>query len=334
MSRRGGLPLAVLLAGLVLPAVGAGPAQAATPSFDVKSLVKPAAAPRAPDARLAAELAQLAPQRPGHPDLFVLGFAGDGSEQVFRNEVTYLRDLAARRLDAAGRVVVLANHPDAPPARPLPEANLHTLRQALAGIAARMDPDEDLLLAYFTTHGTDTHELLVRRDGERDRLLTPARLREALDAAGIRHRVLVISACYSGGFAKALHDPDTLLLMAARRDRPSFGCGNDSAATFFGRAWLVEGLNTTTDFDAAFVQATAAIEARELAEGLEPSRPQINRGERIGARLAAWRAAFTPGPALPYPFALEAPASGRVDAGTEPAEPTPSRRPADTRPTP
>lgn len=305
MSRRAA-GLALVVAGWLL-AAGVAPAS-------TKSLEKPAPKPRAPDAQLAADLSGLAPQRPGHPDLFVLGFAGDGSEQVFRNEVHYLRDLATQRLDAEGRVILLANHVEAPPVRALPEANAHTLRQALDGIAARMDPEEDLLLAYFTTHGTADHELLLRREGRRDRLLTPTELRDALDDAGIRHRVLVISACYSGGFAKALRGPDTLLLMAAHRERTSFGCGNDSVATFFGRAWLVEGLNVTTDFDAAFVQATAAIEARERAEGLEPSRPQINRGARIGERLAAWRAGFEPGPALPYPFALEPPTEGNTKA--------------------
>lgn len=305
MSRRA-VGRALVFAGWLL---AAGVGFAAT-----KSLDKPAPQPRAPDPQLAADLAGLAPQRPGHPDLFVLGFAGDGSEQVFRNEVRYLRDLAAQRLDAEGRVILLANHVEAPPVRALPEATAHTLRQALDGIAARMDPGEDLLLAYFTTHGTEEHELLLRREGRRDRLLTPEQLREALDEAGIRHRVLVISACYSGGFAKALRGPDTLLLMAAHRERTSFGCGNDSVATFFGRAWLVEGLNATTDFDTAFVQATAAIEARELAEGLEPSRPQINRGARIGERLAAWRAGFEPGPALPYPFALDPPTEGNTKA--------------------
>lgn len=321
MTHRGGRAW-LLLAGALLVAA---PALATT-----KSLDKPPAPPRAADPLLADALAALAPQRPGHPDLFVLGFAGDGSEQVFHNEVSYLRDLAGQRLDAAGRVVLLANHAVPPPARPLPEADEHTLRQALAGLAARMDPAEDILLAYFTTHGTETHELLLRREGRRDRLLTPTQIRAALDDAGIRHRVLVVSACYSGGFNKALRGPDTLLLMAAHRERPSFGCGNDSVATFFGRAWLVEALNQTVDFDAAFEQARVGIEAREIEEGLTPSRPQINRGERIAARLAAWRAGFAPGPALPYPFEATEPANAnRKAAGLTPLLPA-----ADTTPSP
>ena len=74
-------------------------------------------------------------------------------------------------------------------------------------------------------------------------------------------------------------------------------------ATYFGRAWLVDGLNATVDFAQAFNQAQAAIERRETDEALPSSLPQIRRGENIDATLAAWRAGFTPGPALPYPHA-------------------------------
>ena len=275
---------------------------------------------------LARDLAALAPQRPGHPDLYVLAVAGDGSEAVFRNEVLHLQNLAGQRLDAAGRVIVLANHAPQPWLRPLPPATRATLASALAGIGATMARDEDLLLLYLSTHGTEDHELLLRREGEEDRFLTPSQLREALDASGIRHRVLVISACYSGGFVRALRDPDTLVLTAAHRERSSFGCGHDSAATFFGRAWLVDGLNATVDFIAAFEQATRAIEQREMAERLEPSRPQINRGENIAAKLAAWRKAFSPGPPLPYPY--EEPAEAEDPA----SEVTPPLLPADSSP--
>ncbi len=266
------------------------------------------------------EIAALAPQRPGHRDLYVLAVAGDGTEAVFRNEVLHLENLATRRLDAAGRVLVLANHPADSLQRPLAPADPGNLRRALAGLGDAMDPDEDLLLLYLTSHGTEDHRFLLRRPDRADRLLTPRQLREALDASGIRHRVVAISACYSGGFARALDDPDTLLLMAARRDRASFGCGNDSVATYFGRAWLVDGLNDTLDFSLAFDQAVKRIEQRERAEGLLPSRPQRQQGQRIGATLAAWRAGFTPGPALPYPHA---------EAEDEGEKLIPPRRPAD-----
>ncbi|MCX7034461.1 MAG: peptidase C13 [Arenimonas sp.] len=301
MIRRA-LPRVALVALLALAA--AGSVAAVDTGKRLGKTESPAAARAEADAALLArDIAGLAPQRPGHADLFVLGLAGDGSEQVFRNEVLYLRDLAARRLDAAGHVLVLANHPDQPPQRPLPRASLANLRTALAGVGAAMDREQDLLLLYLTTHGTEDHQLLLRRPGAEDDLMDAAQIRAALDDAGIRHRVLAISACYSGGLIQDLENADTLVLTAARHDRTSFGCGNDSVATFFGRAWLVEGLNASVDFSDAFQRARLDIARREKIEALRPSRPQMARGERIEPRLAAWRASFSPGPALPYPYA-------------------------------
>src|SRR3546814_3400879 len=55
---------------------------------------------------LAADMAALAPQRPGTVDLYAIGFAGDSTEDVFRNEVDYLDTLASDRLDARGVVTL------------------------------------------------------------------------------------------------------------------------------------------------------------------------------------------------------------------------------------
>ncbi|KAA2284514.1 C13 family peptidase [Arenimonas fontis] len=252
------------------------------------------------EARLRQAIAALQPQRPGVPDLYVLAVAGDGSEQVFRNEALHLLALARTRLGADGRALALANHPPQAGVPTLPLASIDNLKLALAGIGARMNPGEDLLLLYLSTHGTEEHRLYLNAPGHGEQLLAPDTLRQALDQAGIRHRVLVISACYSGGFIPALRGPDSLVLTAARRDRPSFGCGTDSVATYFGRAWLVDGLNHSLDFEAAFLAARRQIAAREREEGLLPSQPQMAHGARIGERLAAWRDSFTPGPALAY----------------------------------
>jgi Peptidase C13 family len=247
-------------------------------------------------------LAKLAPQRPGVPDLYVVGFAGDSEENVFRNEVRYLESLMAQRFGARDRVVALINHRDSLMIAPRPLATLDNLRTALAAVGKRMDPEQDVLMLFMTMHGTEGHELFLQMAPGYIDLVDPQELRAALDDAGIRNRVLVISACYSGGFVSALENDDTLILTASRKNRPSFGCGSESNATYFGRAWMIEGLNETTDFVAAFEGARTRIAAREKAEDFKPSFPQIDIGANILPRLQAWRAQLQPGPTLAYPY--------------------------------
>ncbi len=141
-------------------------------------------------------------------------------------------------------------------------------------------------------------------------MIDPQELRAALDDAGIRNRVLVISACYSGGFVSTLENDDSLILTASRKNRPSFGCGSESSATYFGRAWMIEGLNETTDFVAAFEGARSRIAEREKIEDYKPSFPQMDIGANILPRLQAWRSQLQPGPTLAYPYEDEAASTG------------------------
>lgn len=278
------------------------------------ALATPAAVPEPdPDAiaardaaLLVAAVAALPAQRPGRIDLYALGVAGDGSENVFRNEVEYFVRLARQRFHARG-TLALVSHPASLQRRPLPLATHDNLRDALAGLGRTMDTKEDVLLLYLTMHGTPEHELALYFPPLVDDALVPEDLDALLDESGIRHRVVVLSACYSGGFVPALRGADTLVMTAARADRPSFGCGTASNATWFGRAWMVEGLNRHGDFVAAFDDAGKRVAAWEQAEGFDPSEPQIAAGARIARRLASWRAQSPPGPPLAYPLPLDEP---------------------------
>lgn len=256
--------------------------------------------------RIDAATAALAPQRPGIIDLYVLAFGGDAGENVFRNEVDYIERLFPQRFDAAGHVLGLLNHPDSAATRPLATAT--NLERGLAAIGKRIDPNEDIVFVYLTSHGSEDHELYVNQPPLPFDQLTPERLRDALDASGIRWRVVVVSACFSGGFIDALRDPQTLVVTAARADRTSFGCGSESDITWFGHAFIAEALNRTTDFREAFELATATIAEREKAEKFDPSEPQWDAGERILAHLDAWRAGFTPG----APLAFSVPPDGET----------------------
>lgn len=276
----------------------------ATGSVAAKGLTDPALRERQ-RALIESAVAGLAPQRPGQPDLYVVGVGGDSTEDVFRNETVYLDTLMSQRFGARGRVVTLINHSDSLIRTPRPLATLENLRAVLAGVGRTMDRDQDVLLLFMTMHGTPQHQLFVQMAPVYFDLIDPHQLRKALDDAGIRNRVLVISACYSGGFVPALKNDDTLILTAAHRNRPSFGCGPDSDATYFGRAFLVDALNDTTDFVAAFERAKARIAEREKEEGFRSSRPQISIGKQILPRLQAWQSQLVPGPKVAY--ALPAP---------------------------
>lgn len=249
-------------------------------------------------ARVALAVAALEPGTPGVVDTFFLAFGGDAGEDVFRNEVEYALELFGRRFDAAGRTLGLLNHPDTTARFPI--ASRSTLRQALAGIASRMDREEDLLLLFLTSHGREDHALDLIFDPLPLDPLAPEDLRAALDDAGIRWRVVIASACYSGGFVDALAEPGTLVISAARGDRPSFGCGVDSSITYFGQALLVEALNREQRWPEAFALARDAVTAREQAEDFEPSEPQISLGSAIAPRLARWSAALPPAPAVAF----------------------------------
>ncbi|MCK7595410.1 C13 family peptidase [Pseudomarimonas salicorniae] len=247
---------------------------------------------------LDAALARLAPQRPDNVDLYVLALAGDGNENVFRNEVGYVRRLAEQRLGAKDRVLSLVNHPDTLDAAPI--ASVSNLRRALQGLARVMDTEEDLLWLFMTSHGSEDHQLYLGLDPLPLDWLDPATLRQLLEEAGIRWRVIVVSACYSGGFIEPLRDEHSLLITAARADRPSFGCGVQSQITWFGEAFLVEALNQGLGFDAAYREARRRIREREREEEERPSYPQIALGQAIAPRLEAWRATLGDSPRVEF----------------------------------
>ncbi len=196
------------------------PAAAVNVAFDSESVLY-----RQPEL-LRQSIEAVQAQTPGKIDLFTMGFAGDGSEKVFRNEVEYFDQLMAQRFDASTRTLSLINAPDTVDTVPL--ATLTNLRAALVGVAARMDTSEDVLVLFLTSHGSQDHRLFVGLDPLPLRQIRPQDLRAALDDAGVRWRVIVVSSCYSGGFVEALRDPDTLVITAARADRTSFGCGGGS----------------------------------------------------------------------------------------------------------
>lgn len=226
-------------------------------------------------------VAALAPERPGVTDVYGLVFAPYAEEDVFLRESTMVARLLAERFDAAGRVLQLANHADT--AETLPWATPLNLRRAVDALARRMDPQHDLLVVYLTSHGASDFQLAAAHPPLAVESISPGELREALDGAGIRHRVIAVSACYSGGWLGPLGGDHALVMTAADAEHTSYGCGRLSELTFFGRAVFDEQLRKTHSFEQAFAAAVPLIRQREDAAGKPDgfSNPQISVGEQI-----------------------------------------------------
>src|SRR5829696_1719203 len=111
-----------------------------------------------------------------------------------------------------------------------------SLAAALRSAGKAMDPNKDILAVFLTSHGGPDGLDLVA--GRRRETLSPRSLRAMLNASGARYRVIIISACYSGVFARALADRRTLVITAAAPDRPSFGCEDGATWTYFGDAFF------------------------------------------------------------------------------------------------
>jgi hypothetical protein len=234
-----------------------------------------------------AAVEQLAPQRPGVVDVYAVVFAPYASEDVFLRESTMVAGVLAQRFEAQGRVLQLVNHMKT--SATVPWATPLNLRRAIDAAAARMDKDEDVLVVYLTSHGGSNFRLAASHWPLQVDSLEARQLRETLDAAGVRNRVLAVSACYSGGWVEPLANDSTLVMTAADATHTSYGCGHKSPLTFFGRALFDEQLRQTHSFEEAFAAAVPVIKRRE-EEGRKPdgfSNPQIRVGEAIRPVLKA-----------------------------------------------
>ncbi len=251
-----------------------------------------------------AALSKLQPSRKGSTELFVLAVAGDGGENTFLNEAVYAQALFEQRFGAAKHTQILVNHPRTTSRYPL--ASLTNLRATLKGMAQKMDLDEDILFLFLTSHGSPTHEFALRLAPLALNQITPLTLARALAQAGIQRRVILVSACYSGGYLDALSGPQTVVMTSARSDRTSFGCGGDFETSYFGRAYLLEALNQHKDLLKAFQSAEKSVSEREVKEGQLASFPQVRVGEQSLAMLAQWKRSFEVGEPVPF---FEAPES-------------------------
>ena len=259
--------------------------------------------------RLDAALAGLQPQRPGVVDAYVVAVALD-SDPVFGREAREAGRVLTRRYGAAGRSVTLAGS-DGNADSTLAMGSPANITAVLARVAELMDKQEDVLVLYTTSHGAPWG--IVYNDGDQGfGAISPTRLWTTLSTLGIRNRLLLVSACFSGVFVPLLASDTTAILTAASADRTSFGCQADQDWTFFGDATINHALRKPQPFAAAAAEATGLIGSWEGQGQLTPSQPQLSVGAGAQRWLAALEAHLPPATA-----SIGRPATGALGAAAE-----------------
>jgi Peptidase C13 family len=201
--------------------------------------------------------------------------AGDNAEPVFDNATREMR----RRLTAAG----------------VPAENIHRLSASAGELGGGVKPASadallqtiadlpakpgDRCLIFLTSHGERRGGLWLARS---NRALNPEELAGALSrGCAAVPTVVVVSACYSGGFAAGkMAKPNRIILTAARGDRPSFGCQAHRVYNFFDEC-LLGALPQSATWRSAFDGTDRCVRRMEQALDVRPSEPQAYFGVSV-----------------------------------------------------
>jgi hypothetical protein len=209
---------------------------------------------------------------------YFLGVAGAGYQDVFKSEVERIKEQFDTRFGTFGRSMVLVNNPET--RTQIPIASRTSMEMALRRIGQQMNKESDVLFLYMTSHGLPNEFEMENAPIDLNDV-DPKWLRDTLDKSGIRWRVIVISACYSGSFVPALQDDNTLIITASAADRASFGCSNEADYTYFGRAFFDQAMREQMSIEGAFEQTKKTVAQWETAQGFEASEPQWSIGKNM-----------------------------------------------------
>jgi Peptidase C13 family/YcxB-like protein len=229
------------------------------------------------------QMKALLPERPGIVDVYFVGFGSSDEQDVFMKEVLYAQQLFDRRFDTRGRSTVLINNSKT--RREVPLASGTNLRATLQHMGRVMNPEEDILFLLLSSHGSKDHKLSVDYWSLPLKRLSSAEIATMIEKAGIKWRVVIVSACYSGGFINKLRDNHALIITSSPATQPSYGCGKDDDLTYFGKAFLADQLNQGADILGAFTGATTLLQQRAIAEKLKVATPQLSSPPAMTAKL-------------------------------------------------
>ena len=228
------------------------------------------------------QFARLAPSRKGETEIYTLAVAGWADQDVFIKEIDGALEAIGSVLPIKGRTVRLINRRDTVDTIPL--ANFRNFSAAVHAIGDVMDRDNDVFVLVMTSHGEQTGFALQLPGGTAE--LTPQQVAAALDGEGIKNRVVIVSACFSGIFVPPLANDNTIVITAADAKHTSFGCAPERDWTYFGDAFFHQSLHPGADFENAFEHARVLIHGWEMMDRATPSNPQGSFGRALAAKLA------------------------------------------------
>ena len=278
-----------LAAALLVAMANGGPARAQFSDGEVKSARRGMTWQQGHDAkwyldqhaRMSAAIAALKPERKKIADAWVLSIALD-SDPVFGREAQEAARVLSRRYGADGHTMVLAAG-----SKTAPNGSPPNIATALAAMADKMNRDEDVLVLYATAHGAPGVGIVFKDGDNGYGYLAAERLSEMLNELGIKQRLILISACYSGQFINDMATPESVIVTASDDDRTSFGCAPGNDWTFFGDAMINNALRKPVAFEPATVDAFSLIATWENGNDLTPSQPRLFIGPNAKPWLAA-----------------------------------------------
>jgi hypothetical protein len=249
-------------------------------------------------AKMSEALAKLPPQRPGVVDTYILS-ASLWNDPVFEREASEAAGILARRYDAIDRTVILSAGKGRNTQRVYPSSAPNNFNAALGRIGRIIDPKEDLVIVFVTSHGGPDGAVAIQEAGRMGGALRPLHLRASLRGQH-QHEAGYRVACFSA--TSSCRSRIQYCNPAAAADKTSFGCEPSRDWTFFGDALFNHALRSGGSLMSAYSEALTLITkwegdvhaqwqaspASQRQRQPEPvaSNPQSNVGDSASATIS------------------------------------------------
>jgi hypothetical protein len=199
--------------------------------------------------------------------------------KAFRNDVLAAEKLA-KQIDPNALILKLAN-PARDQAGDWPQATLENFELVMAKTAEVARPQDRVMLLISTHAHPGTLNINVA--GKNAAPLTARILSDALAPLAKTPTLVVLSACYSGGFLEALSAPNRVVLTATDARKTSFKCQYPGEYTFFGDALFNQPGAEQLSFTDWMGAAQKSIQAQEKRKRMPASAPKMFVGEEAKA---------------------------------------------------